>query len=71
MPMHVRHGSKKMVAPFCFALSLLLLFILSLVGIFISSGPVVLGSEMNANGTIEYLCLGTGCESHSELFFAN
>lgn len=27
-----------------------------------SAGPFVLGTELNANGTVEYLCLGTGCE---------
>lgn len=28
-----------------------------------SADPFVLGTEMNANGTVEYLCLGNGCES--------
>ena len=26
-----------------------------------SSGPIVLGTELNTNGYIEYLCLGNGC----------
>ncbi|MAQ71801.1 MAG: hypothetical protein CL565_06370 [Alphaproteobacteria bacterium] len=26
-----------------------------------SSGPLVLGSELNTNGMVEYLCLGNGC----------
>jgi len=26
------------------------------------SGPIVLGTEMNTNGLIEYMCLGNGCE---------
>lgn len=71
MPMHARHGAKRMAAPFCFALSLLLLFILSLIGIFMNAGPMVLGTEMNANGHVEYLCLGNGCDSHSEMFWTD
>lgn len=27
------------------------------------SGPLVLGTELNANGQVEYLCLGWGCEN--------
>ncbi len=30
-----------------------------------SADPFILGTEMNANGTVEYLCLGSGCESIS------
>lgn len=28
-----------------------------------SSGPIILGSEMNTNGQVEYLCLGRGREA--------
>jgi len=28
-----------------------------------SAGPMVLGTELNADGTVEYLCLGAGCEN--------
>lgn len=27
-----------------------------------SEGPIILGTEMNTNGMVEYLCLGDGCE---------
>jgi FtsH-binding integral membrane protein len=27
-----------------------------------SSGPIVLGTELNTNGMVEYLCLGNGCD---------
>lgn len=27
------------------------------------SGPIVVGTEMNTNGLVEYLCLGKGCEN--------
>lgn len=28
-----------------------------------SSGPIVLGTELNTNGMVEYLCLGLGCDT--------
>lgn len=31
------------------------------------SGPIVLGTEMNTNGLVEYLCLGTGCENLQDM----
>lgn len=69
MPMHVRSRSKKMIAPVCFSLSLLFLFILSMAGIFMNTGPIILGTEMNTNGHVEYLCLGNGCDSYSKMFW--
>lgn len=27
-----------------------------------NNNQIILGSELNANGTIEYMCLGNGCE---------
>lgn len=30
--------------------------------LFLSSGPIILGTEMNTNGLVEYLCLGSGCD---------
>lgn len=27
-----------------------------------SAGPVILGTEQNGDGSVEYLCLGSGCE---------
>ncbi|MGH1399198.1 MAG: hypothetical protein ACRBCT_08295 [Alphaproteobacteria bacterium] len=27
-----------------------------------SMSPMILGTELNPNGTVEYLCLGRGCE---------
>lgn len=42
----------------------LITFIIACVYISItSSGPIILGSEMNTNGQVEYLCLGRGCEA--------
>ena len=28
----------------------------------LSSGPIILGTEKNTNGLVQYLCLGSGCE---------
>lgn len=41
---------------------LLVVLIASLIVVILSSGPVVLGTELNTNGLTEYLCLGRGCE---------
>lgn len=42
-------------------LTLFVIFIVTLS--FVSAGPIVLGTELNPNGTTEYLCLGRGCEN--------
>lgn len=39
-----------------------------LVVIFSSSGPLVVGTEINPNGSVEYLCLGRGCEDLNNLY---
>lgn len=41
-----------------------------LIGFFVmavSSGPIILGTELNANGSVEYLCVGSGCENLSDM----
>ncbi len=30
---------------------------------FASTGPIVLGTELNTNGQVEYLCLGQDCDN--------
>ena len=39
-----------------------------MVVIFSSSGPLVVGTEINPNGSLEYLCLGRGCEDLNNLY---
>ena len=51
-------------AVFCMFLGLIMLS--SLVIAFSSSGPIILGTEMNTNGMVEYMCLGNGCENVSQ-----
>ena len=46
-----------------FTFFLLTFFVGSLGTAYMSSGPIVLGTEMNSNGTVEYLCLGNGCHN--------
>jgi hypothetical protein len=46
-----------------FAYFLAVVFIVGLTVSVASAGPFVLGTELNGNGTVEYLCLGTGCET--------
>lgn len=50
---------------FCF--SLIALFVGSLVMACLNTGPVILGTEMNDNGLVEYLCLGNGCENFTAM----
>lgn len=38
----------------------------TIVTAFASAGPIVLGTEMNTNGMVEYMCLGNGCEGMTE-----
>jgi hypothetical protein len=48
---------------FGFFAFLLIVFILSIYAAFASAGPIVLGTEMNTNGLVEYLCFGMGCDN--------
>ena len=45
-----------------FFLALVIVSFVSIIGVFVSSGPIILGTEMNTNGLVEHLCLGRGCE---------
>lgn len=52
----------KMIKASCFAFALFTTIILLLLMAFMNSGPIILGTEMNTNGAVEYLCLGSGCD---------
>lgn len=45
-----------------FFLSVILIFVGSITIASMNAGPIILGTEMNDNGRVEYLCLGNGCE---------
>ncbi|MFP4312941.1 MAG: hypothetical protein ACLFR0_01330 [Alphaproteobacteria bacterium] len=48
-------------------------FILLIIAVFIFTAfavfdsPVILGTEKNANGLVEYLCLGSGCDNLQDM----
>jgi len=42
---------------------MLILALLVSAYLMLNSGSIILGTEMNTNGQVEYLCLGSGCES--------
>jgi len=43
--------------------SLLVFVMIAMLGIsFLNAGPIIVGTELNTNGLVEYLCLGRGCE---------
>ena len=46
-----------------FGLFLLTILAVSLITALTTTGPVVLGTEMNTNGMVEYLCLGRDCDN--------
>jgi hypothetical protein len=47
---------------FAFFLCVMSLLIFFIVLALHSSGPIILGTERNTNGLVEYLCLGSGCD---------
>lgn len=49
-----------------FGCFLLLAASVFLASAFFSAGPIVLGTEMNTNGMVEYLCIGQGCENFTD-----
>ena len=44
-----------------FCLALVVIFVSSIIVSIRASGPLVLGSEMNTDGRVEYLCLFGDC----------
>lgn len=59
----MKYFQRSYFAPLMFVLFIITVFSLSVFTAFASAGPLVLGSEMNTNGLVEYLCLGTGCDN--------
>ncbi len=61
---HYQHKSSRTelkAAVFALFLCLCLITVISLS--IVNMGPLIIGTEMNANGTVEYLCLGNHCEN--------
>jgi hypothetical protein len=49
----------------------LLMMVLLFFAMALSSGPIILGTELNANGSVEYLCAGSGCEDFSDMHWSD
>ena len=58
-----KHFRRSYFMPLMFVVFMLTVFGVSLFTAFASSGPLILGSEMNTNGQVEYLCLGADCDN--------
>lgn len=50
-----------------FGLFLVVLLVLAITTAIVNSGPIILGTEMNDNGLVEYLCLGNGCDALTDM----
>lgn len=71
MPMRYRVRRRNMTGPVLFFAFLAVMMILTICNIFLHTGPIILGTEMNANGHVEYLCLGNGCDRYSDMFWTD
>lgn len=56
-------SARKELQAIMFSLMLFIMLFTSIAVSFASSGPIILGTELNANGFVEYMCLGSGCEA--------
>ena len=56
---------KEEIQALLFSVMLAIIVIISLIVAFTSLPAIVLGTELNTNGSVEYLCLGNDC---NELF---
>lgn len=50
-----------------FFMGLMLSFISALIVIVFNAPPLIVGTELNTNGLVEYLCLGNGCEDLQDM----
>lgn len=64
-----RRRHREMIYATGFAI-FLLVFTVGLLGFsLLTAGPLVLGTELNTNGMVEYLCLGRGCDHLQDMDF--
>ncbi len=59
----MKHMRRSYFMPLMFMIFIISVFSISIFTAFASSGPLILGSEMNTNGLVEYLCLGSDCDN--------
>ena len=71
MGFHRKHRFRTQTKALLFSGGLLSLMMMS-VGVMSYSLPaIVIGSELNANGSVEYLFLGSGCASLPDFHWAD
>jgi len=61
--LELSHSNKEIRKAGIFAAFLCVLILMSLLVVFNNAPRIILGTEMNTNGLVEYLCLGKGCEN--------
>lgn len=71
MPMRYKRAADHMHKPILFGAVLLTLLCMSVYIMVANTGPIVLGTELNTNGHVEYLCLGSGCESYAKMSWSD
>jgi hypothetical protein len=62
MIQYYRRRRREEIQSILFAAFLVILVVACLAVSVASAKPLILGTELNSNGTVEYLCLGNGCE---------
>lgn len=56
------NGRANRIKAIIFTISIALIFAYSTFTVYTQSGPLILGTEMNSNGQVEYMCIGRSCE---------
>ena len=64
---HTGYKKRLQLKALAFAALLCSVLVISICLSFMSSGPIILGTEMNTDGSVEYLCLGNGCENSTPM----
>jgi chemotaxis family two-component system response regulator Rcp1 len=66
-----RENTKTLMKAASFSLLLAAFLVTSIIFSFTSAGPIILGSEMNTDGMVEYMCLGNGCENMTDFSWSD
>lgn len=64
---HYRRRQREEIQSILFGAFLVILFVGCIAASVAGAGPLILGTELNSNGTVEYLCLGNGCEDYRSM----
>ncbi|MCE7886905.1 MAG: hypothetical protein DYH13_05295 [Alphaproteobacteria bacterium PRO2] len=60
---YYEHRNREEIQAILFGAFLVAFFVGCIAVSVASAKPLILGTELNSNGTVEYLCLGNGCEN--------